>query len=226
MCGLRFIPLYEYQRVHLEHVLEIVEVENLWLELEDCCDSLGEIAQDKKAFVHFISRGGCAYYYHLLSRLKCHKVLSSLVTNCSPESLFRHVYLYVENEEPVILSKGALWFADESQCRKRALNYEPSIDITPEGGMLLTVENCHPHFPEMSHSLKNAFNTLVFTSDCSGYERAILENEVIVKMPWKTGSDQSTSKPMNIFCLQNVDVWFYSYSNDLLTAYHEHIHRT
>ena len=226
MGGLRFIPLYEYQRAHLESVLEIVEVENLWFELGDCCASLGKITQDKNDFVRFISRGGCAYYYYLLFRLKCHEVLSALATDHSPESLFRHVYLYVENEEPVILSKGALWFGDESQCRKRALNYKPSIDISPEGSMLLTVENCHPHFPEMSHSLKNTLNTLTFTSDCSGYERAILENEAIIKMPWKTGSELITSKPMNIFCLQKADTWFYSHSNDLLTAYHEHIHQT
>lgn len=226
MVALRLIPLYAYQKVHLENILKIVNVENLWSEFSSCCSSLGEIKHDKSSAINFIARGGCAYYYYLLSVLKSDDNLSFLVANPSPESLFRHVYLYVEKGEPVILSKGSLWFGDESQCRNRAVNYTPSIDITPQGHMLLTVENCHPHFPRISHPLQKEHNAQSFTSDGNYCQHVTLENEVLVKMPWQVESEWGASKPMFVFCLQSVDTWFYSFSGDLLTAYHEHIHRS
>lgn len=225
MSALRLIPLYNYQREHLEVILNHIDSHNQWLQFETCCRGiLGKINHDRDFIVNSISKGGCAYYYAILSELRSDKDLSFLAEFSNSQSLFRHVYLQIENGTPTILSKGTLWMGNEQKCRELAKSYTPSVDIPDSSNcvILLSVENCHFHYPEISHSIKCARQT--FTSPCDNCEQVLIGDKLIVKMPWTIDSKSIPSDFMHIYCLQNEDTWFYSLNDDLSQAYHELIH--
>ena len=229
MAAIQFAPLYLYQIEHLESVLDYVDTDERWVKFEKCVSHLfSHLPRNKSTFIEHIKKGGSPYFYHILSKLKETKDLAFLA-NCprAYPSLFRHVYFAVENGEPTILGKGAIWFQDKSVTLQAAKKYAPSVDYveSQQTCVVLSVENCHLHYPEMSHPCQSdALDT--FPTRCDSFEKVCLANKTIIQMPWTVNYTHPQTLPLYTYCIQtqNSDVWFYSWNKNIHTAYHAYLH--
>lgn len=227
MASLQFVPLYMYQREHLEFILDYVNTDDRWVKFEACFSHLfPDLPRDKSLFLNCISKGGCAYYYHILSNLRETQGLEFLA-NCPKAypSLFRHVFFNIDNGQPVILSKGALWFQSKNDCLQSAKKYKPSLDYPESHGscVILSVENCHLHYPDTSHPI-NSDDPTTFCTQCDSFDKLHVGNNTIIKMPWVINYDHHHTIPLYIYCIQNSDVWFYSWSKNIQAAYDAYYH--
>lgn len=228
MANLKFVPLYAYQKQHMEHILEYVNTNHYWVKFKTCISHLfPHLPRDTTSILELVEKGGCPYYYHILSKLKETQCLAFL-TNCprAHPSLFRHVYFSIDKGEVTILGKGALWFQSKNACLESGKKYCPSIDFPESLGcqVILSVENCHLHYPDMSHACKvEALST--FCTPCDKFEKLCTSNNTIIQMPWSVNYDHHHMVPLYVYCIHNKDIWFYSWSKNIQAAYDAYLHQ-
>ena len=140
----------------------------------------------------------------------------------------RFVWLLIENPgEIIILSKGAKFHTEVSECLRTGWQYAPSIDyIDSRAFQLLTFE-----MDESNDPLNTMTDNVACSGSCQfGQERQILFNgvnytyammhgSILVKLPWAIQSKKNGN--MFIFYLKKRDCWIYSKNSNIQQVYHQ-----
>ena len=136
--------------------------------------------------------------------------------------MFRHKWVYAVSEsgrgEEILICKGSLLFSDRNECEANGLRYKPEVYFIREGELVLKIETCL-YFGGKICVLSDKSPTPIPHYTHSEY---IAHEGPVVKVTWCI---ESAKGSLNVFCVLNCDIWFYSHCDDILDAYHDYIHR-
>ena len=221
-----FLPLRNAQVEGLAAILRRVELHNLWDKINSYFSKIFPTRVSNSHICRlYVTKGGSAYYHHLLHCLKKDGDINFPLPNTSETCLYRYIWVSREIDLTSILSKGPLWYADENECRRGGMNYKPAIDY-PDSlehpYIFMSVESLpSKEIEKASGELETGSTFTKQTLIARSYRQKNISGRVIVQMPWRVPSDTSD---LYIYCITNEDIWFYSSQRDINQAYHTFLH--
>ena len=226
MASFKMIPMSSSQMESLDAFLEKVDLSKRWDDLLAKVDMITPKDDNhlrcKEEFKTFIANGGNAYFNYLQIQLKDDECWSNDIHKCHSHSAFRHVWLCIEDGEPIVLVKSPLWFDNQEQCLTNGARYKPSIDYVDshsKTNVILTIENRHVYYPDICDQPCSIYNCFAATDRF--YPNMEINGRKIVQLPW---SIDRPGRKLFIYCIEREDEWFYATSRSLIGAYHEYCH--
>ena len=170
-----------------------------------------------------IRKGGCVYFNYLQQQLKSSNILSFAAYDNPADTTFRHVWLCIDDARPVVMSKGSMWFDDETNCLINASRYKPSLDYVDSDSQpvfILSTEN-RRYFPfELSCRERRHTPTVkCFSAAPQFYNYKVVDGQRVLQMPWCI---RDGDLRLYIYCEEKSDTWFYSSRSTISQAFHHY----
>ncbi len=236
-------PLSAADRQALFHLMTII-TDSDWSKIQECMSSIIDFTPNcRDSFRDVVASLGQAMFLYALIQLKkwCDKEIDIVR---SSRTIYRYVWLEIDNKRVHVQSKGRLWYQRADQCLDKGLDYIPNCELpesfehprfilsleaicicqhleAPFTNDIYALPTCH-----CVHYHKGCYTTPCCPIDAgSGSARELCYQPHcptpvnVIRLPWEIKT--ARKKSLYVFCIPRTDFYFYSHSRCIQTAFSE-----
>ncbi len=217
-----FIPLSRCQLNYMDTVLNDGMEEEKWLRIRSYfCGLFSSSPPNWRAFREFIAASGNFFYHYLLHCLQIDYPEEYNVTD-HVGTVYRHVWLCLEDGRYFVLSKGVLWKKCKTECRLIGQCYQPSFDFPDDGfhpQVILGVESRSP-CQLSTYQNKKPMDLITRRVANIPYVVKTFPNlGRVMQLGWKV---EEAGIQLYIYYIEDHDRWIYSRLERVEDAINEH----
>ena len=131
--------------------------------------------------------------------------------------MFRYKWILRSVGQDIVLSKSPILFNCPIECEASARRYKPSVDLTGGDEVCAIIESCT--FRQGKILSPDRLSPGLLPSQLRNV--AQVGSDLVAQLPYRV---ERGGRKLYIYCVLSKDVWFYSFSDDLIKAYHNYTH--